>query len=67
LLRAVVKEVESSNPSSIVVGDNPGVFAYGANEESFRTTGLMEAAGGHYMNIGNDARRVPFNLFLHLK
>lgn len=61
LLRAVVKEVESLNPSSIVVGDNPGVFAYGANEESFRTTGLMEAAGGHYVNIGNDARKVPFN------
>jgi uncharacterized protein (DUF362 family)/NAD-dependent dihydropyrimidine dehydrogenase PreA subunit len=61
LLRAVVKKVESLGPSSIVVGDNPGIFSYGANEESFRRSGLMEAAGGHYRNIGNDSERVPFS------
>ncbi len=45
----------------IVVGDNPGLFSYGANEESFRQTGLMEAAKGYYQNIGNDSQKVAFN------
>ena len=61
VLRAVVGKVETMEPASIVVGDNPGLFNYGANEECFRSTGLMEAAGGYYRNIGNDSRRVPFN------
>jgi uncharacterized protein (DUF362 family)/NAD-dependent dihydropyrimidine dehydrogenase PreA subunit len=61
VLQAVVEKVEVLGPSSIIVGDNPGVFCYGANEDSFRKTGLMEAAKGYYRNIGNDAREVPFN------
>jgi uncharacterized protein (DUF362 family)/Pyruvate/2-oxoacid:ferredoxin oxidoreductase delta subunit len=60
VLRAVVEKVESLGPSSLVVGDNPGVFSYGANEESFRSTGLLEAAKGYYRNIGHGARTVPF-------
>jgi hypothetical protein len=48
-------------PASIIVGDNPGLFSYGANEESFEKTGLMDAAGGHYENIGNDSVKVDFN------
>jgi uncharacterized protein (DUF362 family)/Pyruvate/2-oxoacid:ferredoxin oxidoreductase delta subunit len=43
------------------VGDNPGAFSYGANEESFAKTGLMEAAKGYYQNIGIDSRKVAFN------
>jgi uncharacterized protein (DUF362 family)/Pyruvate/2-oxoacid:ferredoxin oxidoreductase delta subunit len=61
VLRAVVERVESMKPASIVVGDNPGVFSYGANEESFRKTGLMEASGGYYQNIGTDSRKMDFN------
>ena len=61
VLRAVVEKVETTNPSSIIVGDNPGLFNYGANEESFRSTGLMEAAKGYYQNIGNDSQKVDFN------
>jgi uncharacterized protein (DUF362 family)/Pyruvate/2-oxoacid:ferredoxin oxidoreductase delta subunit len=61
VLRAVVEKVETMAPSSIVVGDNPGMFSYGANEECFRKTGLMEAAKGHYRNIGNDSEKVDFN------
>ncbi len=61
VLRAVVEKVETMKPASIIVGDNPGVFCYGANEETFRTTGLLEAAKGHYQNIGNDAQEVDFN------
>jgi len=62
VLRAVVDKVETLDPASIVVGDNPGLFNYGANEESFEKTGLMAAAGGHYKNIGNDSVKVDFNI-----
>jgi uncharacterized protein (DUF362 family)/NAD-dependent dihydropyrimidine dehydrogenase PreA subunit len=61
VLRAVVDKVETMQPAVIVVGDNPGLFSYGANEESFRQTGLMEAAKGYYQNIGNDSQRIAFN------
>jgi uncharacterized protein (DUF362 family)/NAD-dependent dihydropyrimidine dehydrogenase PreA subunit len=61
VLRAVVDKVEALGPASLVVGDNPGVFSYGANEESFIKTGLMEAAGGYYRNIGTDALQVDFD------
>ncbi len=61
VLRAVVEKVETMGPASIIVGDNPGLVSYGANEESFTQTGLMEAAKGHYQNIGNDSRKVAFN------
>ena len=61
VLRAVVEKVETMNPASIVVGDNPGLFNYGANEECFRITGLMDAAKGYYRNIGNDSQKVDFN------
>jgi uncharacterized protein (DUF362 family)/Pyruvate/2-oxoacid:ferredoxin oxidoreductase delta subunit len=61
VLRAVVEKVESMSPASLIVGDNPGLMSYGANEESFRRTGLMEAAKGYYVNIGNDSTKVKFN------
>jgi uncharacterized protein (DUF362 family)/NAD-dependent dihydropyrimidine dehydrogenase PreA subunit len=61
VLRAVVEKVETMGPASIVVGDNPGLMSYGANEESFKVTGLMDAAKGYYQNIGNDSLRVDFN------
>ena len=61
VLRAVVEKVESLNPAEIIVGDYPGVVSYGANEECFEKTGLMEAAKGYYKNIGNDPVNVSFN------
>jgi uncharacterized protein (DUF362 family)/NAD-dependent dihydropyrimidine dehydrogenase PreA subunit len=61
VLRAVVEKVEALNPASIIVGDNPGVASYGANEECFEKTGLMAAAKGYYKNIGNDSVKVDFN------
>jgi uncharacterized protein (DUF362 family)/NAD-dependent dihydropyrimidine dehydrogenase PreA subunit len=61
VLRAVVEKVESMGPASLVVGDNPGLFDYGANEKSFEKTGLMAAAKGYYQNIGNDSIQVDFN------
>ncbi len=61
VLRAVVEKVETMRPAAIVVGDNPGLFSYGANEASFQQTGLMAAAKGYYQNIGNDSLQVDFN------
>jgi len=61
VLRAVVEKVEEMGPASLIVGDNPGLLSYGANEESFKKTGLMEAAKGYYENIGNDSQKVEFN------
>lgn len=61
VLRAVVEKVETMGPASIVVGDNPGLFGYGDNEDCFRKTGLMEAARGYYQNIGNDSVKLDFN------
>jgi uncharacterized protein (DUF362 family)/NAD-dependent dihydropyrimidine dehydrogenase PreA subunit len=61
VLRAVVEKVESMGPANLVVGDNPGLFDYGANEASFEKTGLMAAAKGYYQNIGNDSVQVAFN------
>jgi uncharacterized protein (DUF362 family) len=61
VLAAVVEKVEEMGPASLIVGDNPGLFNYGDNENCFEKTGLMEAAKGYYRNIGNNARRVPFN------
>ncbi|CAB5107003.1 Iron-sulfur cluster-binding protein [Olavius algarvensis associated proteobacterium Delta 3] len=61
VLRAVVAQVASMEPESLVVGDNPGLFNYGANEECFEKTGLMAAAGEYYRNIGDDSVGVEFN------
>lgn len=61
VLAAVVDKVQSLAPAALVVGDNPGLFSYGANEAAFRQTGLMDAARGSYRNIGLDAVAVPFH------
>lgn len=61
VLRAVVEKVEEMGPAQLVVGDNPGLFNYGANEEAFESTGLMDAAKGYYENIGNDSVEMAFN------
>ncbi len=59
VLRAVVREVERRDPAEIMVGDNPGLFSYGANESAFAATGLEEAACGYYRNIGTETIQVP--------
>ncbi|MDY6823021.1 MAG: DUF362 domain-containing protein [Thermodesulfobacteriota bacterium] len=61
VLRAVVQRVAAEKPAEIVVGDNPGLFNYGAIEEAFEKSGLMEAAMGYYRNIGIDSVKMDFN------
>jgi len=60
VVRAVVDRVLESKPGALWVGDNPGLTGYGDNEACFRSAGIMEAAGGHYVNIGNRSATVPF-------
>ena len=61
VLAAVVDKVETLEPAAIIVGDNPGLFSYGANEAAFEQTGLMAASKGYYRNIGLDVVPVPFH------
>lgn len=61
VIRAIVEKLESIGPAEIIVGDNPGFLGYGINEETFRRTGLLEAAKGYYRNIGIEAREVNFS------
>jgi uncharacterized protein (DUF362 family) len=61
LLQAVVQAVEEQQPASIIVGDNPGLFNYGDNERCFEQTGLMQAAGGYYQNIGTESMQMDFD------
>jgi len=61
LLEAVIEKIEQMAPAQIVVGDNPGLFNYGDNENSFEKTGLMAAARGYYKNIGDSTEYLAFN------
>lgn len=61
VLQAVVEKVEEGDPGSIVVGDNPGIRGYGANEQAFEKCGLLDAAKGYYQNIGREMVALPFN------
>lgn len=61
VVKAVLDKVVTYGPGSVIVGDNPGLFNYGANEDAFSTTGLMDVAGSYYRNIGNDSKKISFN------
>ncbi|AET69780.1 hypothetical protein Desor_4355 [Desulfosporosinus orientis DSM 765] len=61
VLKAVIREVVKRNPASLIVGDNPGVFSYGMNEKAFKDTGLMEAAGIYYRNLGAETVQMSIN------
>jgi len=61
VLAAAVACLEAQGPKKIIVGDNPGLFSYGANATAFEQTGLMAAAGAHYRNIGDVGVEVPFD------
>lgn len=54
VVAAVVKAVEARNPAAIIVGDNPGVRGYGANEICVKKTGILEVCDGHYVNLSEE-------------
>ncbi len=51
LVKAVVEELEERG-AEIIVGDNPGMRGYGSNVESGRRSGILDAAGDYFKNIG---------------
>jgi uncharacterized protein (DUF362 family) len=61
VLAAAIACLEKRHPKKVIVGDNPGLFSYGANAAAFEQTGLMAAAGGYYRNIGDVGIEVPFH------
>ena len=52
LVRAVIAAVARRRPGRIMVGDNSGMRAYGSNEHAARVAGILDAAGGRYVNLG---------------
>jgi len=60
LVRAVIAKLKVLGASRVLVGDNPGGGGHaGGNEAAFRATGLYEASGEHYTNLGASSVRVP--------
>jgi uncharacterized protein (DUF362 family) len=51
VVAAVVEKLESLGPLEIVVGDNPGVMSYGANEQTLSTLGPVR--GGRLARGGS--------------
>ena len=60
LVRAVVAALARRRAGRIMVGDNSGMRAYGSNEHAARIAGILDAAGGRYVNLG--ASPVPVKM-----
>ena len=54
VLEAVIKKVETLEPSQIVAGDSVGTEFYGKSEEVFDATRLKQAAGKYYRNFNKN-------------
>jgi uncharacterized protein (DUF362 family)/NAD-dependent dihydropyrimidine dehydrogenase PreA subunit len=52
VVAAVVKSLEKRRAGEIVVGDNSGMTGYGENERVAAKTGVLDAAGKYYRNLG---------------
>jgi uncharacterized protein (DUF362 family)/Pyruvate/2-oxoacid:ferredoxin oxidoreductase delta subunit len=59
LVRAAVAALKRRGAGRIMVGDNSGMRAYGSNEEAARAAGILDAAAGHYVNLGASSVAVP--------
>ncbi|MFP4040214.1 MAG: DUF362 domain-containing protein [Desulfosudaceae bacterium] len=51
LVAAVVDRLRSAG-ATVMVGDNPGVFGYGRSERAAEISGIKEAAGGCFIQLG---------------
>ena len=61
LIKAIVKALERRGAKKIMVGDNPGATAFGINEKCARTTGILGAAGDHYVNLMERPKDIEIN------
>lgn len=58
LVRAAVEACRRRGAAEIVVGDNPGMTAYGSTEHAARAAGILDAADGCYRNIAEAPQAV---------
>jgi len=52
LVSAVVRALQRRGAGRIMVGDNSGMMGYGANTAAARASGIMDAAGSAWVNLG---------------
>ncbi len=57
LIEALVKALKKRG-AVCLVGDNPGLNGYAANEQCAKISGILEAAEGCYVNFAQDTLRV---------
>lgn len=60
LVRYVLQALQRRG-AKVIVGDNPGVGGYGRTEKAARKTGLLEAAGDCFVNLGQHPVRVQLS------
>lgn len=60
LVRAVVQCLQQRG-AEVTVGDNPGLRGYGDNERVAKKTGVLEASGDRFKNIGSKSRKIPID------
>jgi uncharacterized protein (DUF362 family)/ferredoxin len=64
LIRSLVKALRKRG-AICAVGDNPGLNGYTANERCARISGILDAAGGGYLNLAKDSAQIsPESRFL---
>jgi uncharacterized protein (DUF362 family)/NAD-dependent dihydropyrimidine dehydrogenase PreA subunit len=60
LIRALVKSLRKRG-AVCLVGDNPGINGYAANERCARISGIYDAADGSFVNFAKEPVQVDFN------
>jgi uncharacterized protein (DUF362 family)/NAD-dependent dihydropyrimidine dehydrogenase PreA subunit len=58
LIRALVRALKKRE-AICLVGDNPGLTGYAANERCARISGILEAADGGYVNFVKETIQIP--------
>jgi len=61
VVSAVVKALEKRRAAEILVGDNSGMTGYGENEKVAAKTGVLDAAGAYYRNLGLKPARMTLH------
>ncbi|MDK1030455.1 MAG: DUF362 domain-containing protein [Planctomycetia bacterium] len=59
VIRSAVEAIERRGAAEIIVGDNPGMRAYGSNVRAAEISGIYGAAKGRFVNIAENPVNVP--------